>query len=55
MCIRDRAYTVAKRANLINLGIEGQLYIGALGTTVVALLPLISPPLSGFRSRYCAA
>lgn len=37
------AYTVAKRANLINLGIEGQLYIGALGTTVVALLPLNLP------------
>lgn len=34
------AYTVAKRANLINLGIEGQLYIGALGTSMFALLPL---------------
>ena len=40
------AYTIAKRANLINLGIEGQLYMGALGTTLVALLPLkLSPVL----------
>lgn len=37
------AYTVAKRANMINLGIEGQLYMGALGTTLVALLPLELP------------
>ena len=37
------AYTVAKRANLINLGIEGQLYIGALGTSMIALLPLNLP------------
>ena len=37
------AYTVAKRANLINLGIEGQLYIGALGTSVIALMPLNLP------------
>lgn len=37
------AYTVAKRASLINLGIEGQLYIGALGTTLIALLPLRLP------------
>ncbi|WP_349948537.1 ABC transporter permease [Lacrimispora sp. BS-2] len=37
------AYTVAKRANLINLGIEGQLYMGALGTSVVALMPLRLP------------
>lgn len=37
------AYTVAKRANLINLGIEGQLYMGALGTTIIALLPLQLP------------
>lgn len=47
------AYTVAKRANLINLGIEGQLYAGALGTAVFALLPLKLPgilwiPLSLF-------
>lgn len=39
------AYTVAKRANMINLGIEGQLYIGALGTSMVALLPLQLPAL----------
>ena len=37
------AYTVAKRANLINLGIEGQLYMGALGTSIVALMPLRLP------------
>lgn len=39
------AYTVAARANMINLGIEGQLYIGALGTSMFALLPLHLPPL----------
>ena len=39
------AYTVAKRANLINLGIEGQLYIGALGTSMFALLPLNLTPV----------
>lgn len=39
------AYTVAKRANLINLGIEGQLYMGALGTAMFALLPLRLPAL----------
>lgn len=39
------AYTVAKRANLINLGIEGQLYIGALGTSMFALLPLSLTPV----------
>ena len=32
------AYTVAKKANLINLGIEGQLYMGALGTSLIALM-----------------
>ncbi len=37
------AYTVAKQANMINLGIEGQLYMGALGTTLVALLPIELP------------
>lgn len=37
------AYTVAKRANLINLGIEGQLYMGGLGTALIALLPLNLP------------
>lgn len=37
------AYSVAKKANLINLGIEGQLYMGALGTTIIALLPLQLP------------
>ncbi len=37
------AYTVAKRGNLINLGIEGQLYMGALGASVVALMPLGLP------------
>ena len=35
------AYTVAKRANLINLGIEGQLYIGALGTWFAMFLDWI--------------
>lgn len=39
------AYTVAARANMINLGIEGQLYMGALGTAIFALLPLHLPPL----------
>lgn len=39
------AYTVAKRANLINLGIEGQMYMGALGAAIIALLPLNLPPL----------
>lgn len=39
------AYTVAKRANLINLGIEGQLYMGALGTTLIAFMPLNLPPM----------
>lgn len=37
------AYTVAKRASMINLGIEGQLYMGALGTALIALLPLRLP------------
>lgn len=37
------AYTVAKKASLINLGIEGQLYMGALGAALIALLPLNLP------------
>lgn len=37
------AYTVAKRASLINLGIEGQMYMGALGAAIIALLPLKLP------------
>ena len=37
------AYTVAKKANLINLGIEGQLYMGALGTSLIALMPVNLP------------
>ncbi len=37
------AYVVAKRVNLINLGIEGQLYMGALGASLVALMPVSLP------------
>lgn len=37
------AYTVARKASLINLGIEGQLYMGALGAACVGLLPLNLP------------
>lgn len=37
------AYTIAKKANLINLGIEGQLYMGALGTSLIALMPVNLP------------
>lgn len=37
------AFTVAKKGNLINLGIEGQLYMGALGTSLIALLPVNLP------------
>lgn len=39
------AYTIAKKANMINLGIEGQMYMGALGSTVIALLPLQLPAI----------
>lgn len=37
------AFTVAKKVNLINLGIEGQLYMGALGTSLIALMPVSIP------------
>lgn len=37
------AFTVAKKVNMINLGIEGQLYMGALGTSLIALLPVNLP------------
>ncbi len=37
------AYTVAVKANIINLGVEGQLYMGSLGAAIVALAPLPFP------------
>ena len=37
------SYVIAKRVNLINLGIEGQLYMGALGAALVALIPVQLP------------
>lgn len=37
------AYTIAVKANIINLGVEGQLYMGSLGAAIVALAPLPFP------------
>lgn len=39
------AFTVAKKASMINLGIEGQMYMGALLAAVVGVLPLGIPAL----------
>lgn len=38
------AFAVAKKASLINLGVEGQLYVGAFATVMVALLDIPIPP-----------
>ncbi len=37
------AYTFAKKASLINLGVEGQMYMGALGTALIGTLNLGLP------------
>lgn len=37
------AFTLAKKANLINLGVEGQLYMGALGAAIVGTVDLHLP------------
>ena len=37
------AFTLAKKANLINLGVEGQMYMGALGAALVGILDLGIP------------
>lgn len=34
------AYVMALKVGMINIGVEGQLYIGALGASFFALLPL---------------
>lgn len=39
------AFTVAKKATLINLGIEGQMYMGALGAAIVGAWSLGLPTL----------
>lgn len=39
------AFTFAKKATIINLGIEGQMYMGALGTAIVGTLDLGLPML----------
>lgn len=39
------AFTVAKRANLINLGVEGQMYIGALATVLLGIMDLGLPQI----------
>lgn len=37
------AFTLAKKANLINLGVEGQMYMGALGAAVIGIVELGIP------------
>ena len=37
------AFTLAKKANLINLGVEGQMYMGALGAALVGIVDLGIP------------
>lgn len=37
------AFTLAKKANLINLGVEGQLYMGALGAALIGTVDLGLP------------
>lgn len=37
------AFTLAKKASLINLGVEGQMYIGALGSALVGTMDLGLP------------
>lgn len=37
------AFTLAKKANLINLGVEGQMYMGALGAALVGTVDLGLP------------
>ena len=37
------AFTLAKKANLINLGVEGQLYMGVLGAAIVGTVDLHLP------------
>ena len=37
------AFTLAKKANLINLGVEGQMYMGALGAALVGIVELGIP------------
>lgn len=37
------AFTLAKKASLINLGVEGQMYMGALGAVLVGILELGIP------------
>jgi len=39
------AFTFAKKASLINLGVEGQMYMGALGAALVGTLDLGLPSL----------
>lgn len=41
------AYTVARRVNMVNIGIEGQLYMGALGAALIALIPMKIPAFLG--------
>lgn len=40
------AFTLAKKANLINLGVEGQMYMGALGAALVGILDLGIPSMA---------
>ena len=44
--------TVAYRSGIINIGAEGQMAIGILTTTALALAFLPSPPTSLFLLRY---
>ncbi len=37
------AFSFAKKASLTNLGLEGQLYMGALGSVLVGMMPLNLP------------
>lgn len=39
------AFMIAKKATMINLGVEGQLYCGALVSAVVGMTPLGLPPI----------
>ncbi len=39
------AFAFAKKATLINLGVEGQMYMGALGTAIVAAMDLGLPAI----------
>lgn len=39
------AFMVAKKATLINLGVEGQLYAGAITAAIIAVLGLPLPPV----------